>query len=160
MSHELPKASPIALFLQSTCMIAFAVCLYLFCTAFQTSSHYDLALKTLQERKLQLNRAYEQVDKYMKFIDSSPYYQKKIGEPQWEKIDETWNGLTYDTLVQRFSDLYRKDRPFILDYFSAALKSEDGQSTDSDTTSSKDNAGQKSGRLIFHLQGYYLCPCQ
>jgi galactokinase len=160
MSYELPKPSPLALCIQSTCMIAFAVCLYLFAMAFQTNNHYTIALNELQERKQQLNQAYEQVDRYMKFMDSSPYYQKNLGEPQWEKVDETWDDLAYDKLVQRLSSLYRQDRPFILDYFSAAIKTEDNQSQDSKQLKQENMAEQKNRRLIFHLQGYYLCPCQ
>ena len=160
MSYELPKPSPLALFVQSACMIAFAVCLYLFAMAFQTSNHYSIALKELQERKLQLNQACKQVDRYMKFIDSSPYYQNNLGEPQWEKVDETWDDLAYDKLVQRLSSLYRQDRPFILDYFSAAIKTEDGQPQDTDQKPQEEMTVEKNRKLIFHLQGYYLCPCQ
>lgn len=160
MSYELPKPSPLALFIQSACMIAFAVCLYLFAMAFQTSNHYNIALKELQERKQQLNQAYSQVDRYMKFIDSSPYYQKNLGVPQWEKVDETWDDLPYDKLVQRLSGLYRQDRPFILDYFSAAVKTADGEIQDTEQAAQENMMTEKSRRLIFHLQGYYLCPCQ
>ncbi|TKB08224.1 hypothetical protein [Desulforhopalus sp. IMCC35007] len=160
MSYELPKPSPLALCIQCACMIAFAVCLYLFIMAFQTNKHYTVALKDLQERKQQLNHAYEQVDRYMKFIDSSPYYQKNLGEPQWEKVDETWDDLAYDKLVQRLSSLYRQDRPFILDYFSAAIKTEDSQIQNNEQLTQENMVEQKSRRLIFHLQGYYLCPCQ
>lgn len=160
MSYELPKPSAPALLGQSACMVVFAICLYLFGMAFQTSNHYSIALKELHERKLQLNQAYKQVDRYMKFIDSSPYYQKNLGEPQWEKVDETWNDLPYDKLVERLGSLYRQDRPFILDYFSAAVKTEEGQIQDTEQTTQENMTAEKSRRLIFHLQGYYLCPCQ
>lgn len=153
MSYNLPKPSPLSLLLQCLCIIAFAICLYLFGTAYQTNNEYKVALQQLQGRKIQLNQAYEQVDKYMKFIDTNPYYQKNLGEPQWEKVDETWEGLPYDQLVQRFSSLYRDDRPFILDYFSASLEKQREQTEDNKETSNK-------SKLIFHLQGYYLCPCQ
>lgn len=100
----------------------------------------------------------------MKFIDTNPYYQKNLGEPQWEKVDETWVGLPYDQLLSRFSSLYREDRPFILDYFQASLSKDKGESAavsqgvgGDDMKLEKENQKKE---LIFHLQGYYLCPCQ
>lgn len=168
MSYNLPKPSPASLLLQSIAVIAFVCSLYLFVTAFQTNSRYNVALKQLQERKLQLNQAYKQVDTYMKFIDTNPYYQKNLGEPQWEKVDETWVGLPYDQLLRRFSSLYREDRPFILDYFQASLSNDNkesavvsqgavGNDMNQDNEIGKEKENKK---LIFHLQGYYLCPCQ
>lgn len=157
MSYDLPKPRAFSLTLQCLCMIAFGVCLYLFGNAYQASSQYKVALNKLQQRQQQLNQAYDQVDKYMKFIDTNPYYQKNLGEPQWEKVDEAWVGLSYDKLMERFSSLYREDRPFVLNYFSASLvkdisMTEDGESRDEDTAQNR--------KLTFHLQGYYLCPCQ
>lgn len=160
MNYDMPKPSVPALLVQSTAMIALAVCLYLFGTAVQTNKQYNTALKTLEERKLQLNQAYNQVDKYMKFIDTNPYYQKNLGEPQWEKVDETWVGLPYNNLLERFSSLYREDRPFVLDYFSATLTTENNQSIDQTKGNSGDTTELKAKKLVFHLQGYYLCPCQ
>ena len=160
MSYDLPKPSIPALLIQSGVMLGFAICLYLFGTAVQTNNQYSTALKQLEERKIQLNRAYKQVDKYMIFIDTNPYYQKSLGEPQWEKVDETWIGLPYNDLLKRFSSLYRDDRPFILDYFSATLTKDDDQPVDQTSGKSEGNAEQKATKLIFHLQGYYLCPCQ
>lgn len=160
MSYDLPKPSIPALLIQSGVMLGFAICLYLFGTAVQTSNQYSTALKQLEERKIQLNRAYKQVDKYMIFIDTNPYYQKNLGEPQWEKVDETWIGLPYNDLLKRFSSLYRDDRPFILDYFSATLTKDDDQPVDQTKENKEDSTEQEPKKLIFHLQGYYLCPCQ
>lgn len=157
MNFDLPRPTGLSVILQSLAMLAFAVCLYLFGSAYQTNKQYSVALNQLDERKQQLNQAYQQVDKYMKFINTNPYYQKNLGEPQWEKVDETWTGLPYDSLLARFSSLYREDRPFILDYFSASLgkSSSTGESVERTEDPSKQNR-----KLIFHLQGYYLCPCQ
>lgn len=47
MRYNLPKPSLVALLLQCIAMIAFACSLYLFVTAFQTNSRYDVALKQL-----------------------------------------------------------------------------------------------------------------
>ena len=157
MNSDLPKPSVLSLLLQSMGMVAFAACLYLFGTAYQTNSQYKVALMQLDERKAQLNQAYDQVDKYMIFIDTNPYYKKNIGEPQWEKVDETWVGLPYDKLLDRFSSIYREDRPFILDFFSASLEKDQEQSSDRE---SDEKSTSKNRKLIFHLQGYYLCPCQ
>lgn len=157
MNNDLPKPSPLSLLLQCTCIIGFAVCLYLFGTSYQANSQYKIALQQLEERKLQLNQAYEQVDKYMIFIDTNPYYKKNLGEPQWEKVDETWVGLSYDKLLNRFSSLYREDRPFILDFFSASLEKDREQNSDK---GDDEKSTSKNRKLIFHLQGYYLCPCQ
>lgn len=160
MSYDLPKPSIPALLIQSGIMLGFAICLYLFGTAVQTNTLYETALKQLQERKTQLNRAYKQVDKYMIFIDTNPYYQKNLGEPQWEKVDETWIGLPYNDLLTRFASLYREDRPFILDYFSATLTKDKNQSVNQTSEENEDSTEQEPKKLIFHLQGYYLCPCQ
>lgn len=138
-------------------MIGFAICLYLFGNAYQTSNQYRVALNKLQQRQQQLNQAYKQVDTYMKFIDNNPYYQKNLGEPQWEKVDEAWVGLSYEKLMERFSSLYREDRPFILDYFSASLAKD--MSGTGDVAGTAEDANQER-KLTFHLQGYYLCPCQ
>lgn len=160
MSYDLPKPSIPALLIQSGVMLLFALCLYLFGTAVQTNNQYSTALKQLEERKFQFNRVYKQVDKYIKFIDTNPYYQNNLGEPQWEKVDETWIGLPYNNLLKRFSGLYRDDRPFVLDYFSATLTQDDNQPVDPNNRERDNNAEQKARKLIFHLQGYYLCPCQ
>lgn len=160
MSYDLPKPSIPGLLVQSSVMLGFAICLYLFGTAIQTNNLYSTALKQLGERKTQLNRAYKQVDNYMDFIDTNPYYQKNLGEPQWEKVDETWIGLPYNDLLKRFSGLYRDDRPFILDYFSATLTQDDSQAVDQARDKNENSTEQKAKKLIFHLQGYYLCPCQ
>lgn len=158
MRYELPQPSITALLLQSSAMLAFACCLFLFFTAFQTNSRYTVAVQQLKERKLQLNQAYKQVDTYINFIDQNPYYQKNLGEPQWEKIDETWAGLPYDQLLRRFAGLYREDRPFILDYFQASLRTEKNEPADLPRGATGENVIQEK-ELIFHLQGYYLCPC-
>lgn len=160
MNYDFPKPSLPTLLVQSTAMIALAVCLYLFGTAVQTNKQYNTALKKLEERKLQLNQAYKQVDKYMKFIDTNPYYQKNLGEPQWEKVDETWVDLPYNNLLERFSSLYRDDRPFVLDYFSSTLTKESNQPIDQTKGNNSDTTELKAKKLVFHLQGYYLCPCQ
>lgn len=160
MSYYLPRPSIPTLMIQSGIMFGFAVCLYLFGTAIQTNNQYNTALQQLEERRLQLNRVYKQVDKYMKFTDTNPYYQKNLGEPQWEKVDETWIGLPYNDLLRRFATLYRDDRPFVLDYFSTSLTKDDSQSVDQISAKSTDNTEQKATKLMFHLQGYYLCPCQ
>lgn len=160
MNHDIPKPSVSALLVQSAAMIALAVCLYLFGTAVQTNKQYNSALKQLEERKFQLNRAYNQVDKYMRFVDTNPYYQKNLGEPQWEKVNETWVGLPYNNLLKRFSSLYRDDRPFVLDYFSATLTKENNQPIGQTKENNGNTTEQQPRKLIFHLQGYYLCPCQ
>ncbi|MCP3890155.1 MAG: hypothetical protein GY702_14980 [Desulfobulbaceae bacterium] len=164
MNYDLPKPPPGLLLLHSFLISICAVAVYLVMTDFQTSKSYEIALEKLHKRSRQLNHAYERVDQYMKFIDTNPYYRRNLGEPQWEKVDEVWVDLSYDDLLQRFAGLYRQDRPFVIDYFSATHKGavKDNLSNESmtqeNTIESQDS--ENSNKLIFHLQGYFLCPCR
>lgn len=160
MSYNIPKPSISALLIQSAIMLCFALCLYLFGTTVQTNNKYNTALGQLKERQTQLNRAEKLVDKYLNFIETNPYYKKNLGEPQWEKVDEAWVDLPYNSLLTRFASLYRDDRPFVLDYFSATVTQDQDQSAKQSSSKSNNSADQKNKELTFHLQGYYLCPCQ
>lgn len=164
MNYNLPKPAPIWLIIQCALIVLCATGIYFVLVDLQMSRNFETALTELENRSSELNRAYEKVDRYMDFVDNSPYYQHNLGEPQWEKIDEVWIDLSYPQLLKRLNSLYRHDRPFVLDYFSASVgqQNESGQAGKTATTATKqnDDPGSQSKNLTFNLQGYFLCPCQ
>ncbi len=163
MKYDLPRPSASMLIIQCSLVLACAVCLYLFLTAFQTKKNYETAILQLNQQKQSLNQATKQLDRYLKFISEEPFFQRKSEEPQWEKTDEVWVEISYDTLLQRLSKLYRPDRPFVLDFFSASLKGETADNAVSKTDEAATdhlNGEQQSQKLVFNLQGYFLCPCK
>lgn len=137
--------------------------IYLVIGALQTDKNYDEAIEKLDRHDRQLDRAKRRIDRYMQFVDNNPFYEHNPGEPQWEKIDETWGELGYEELLHRLEGLYRQDRPFVLDYFSASLGTTDesSQNQDSAPDSPKQTGDidEEESELVFHLQGYFLCPC-
>lgn len=164
MTYDLPKPSPIWILLHCFLLILCGIALFIVLGDVQKKKSYDEALRQLKNRNSQLSQAYQQVDRYMDFIDTNPYYQDNMGEPQWEKIDETWVELSYDKLLERLAGLYRQDRPFVLDYFGASLGGDDtadpANSSGSNRPQSTSEEEEKSRMLTFHLQGYFLCPCR
>ena len=161
MKYDLPRPSMSVLIIQCALVLAFAVCLYLFLTATQSQKNYASAIIELNQKKQSLNKATNQLDRFLKFVSTDPYYQRNTEEPQWEKIDEIWVDLPYNDLLQRLADLYRADRPFVLDYFSASLKDDKiDTSTGEPATTALVSGEQHNPKLVFNLQGYFLCPCR
>ena len=163
MKYDIPKPSASTLVAQCSLVLACAVCLYLFLTAFQTKSNYETAILLLNQKKQSLTQATKQLDRYLKYVSEEPFFQRISEEPQWEKTDEVWVEISYKTLLQRLSNLYRIDRPFVLDFFSASLKSEtvdNATGKTDDATTDRQNGEQQSKKLVFNLQGYFLCPCK
>lgn len=164
MNYELPKQSLASLIFQCVCVILFAASLYFCISAYNTTKNYDVAIAKLQKKKRNLQRASSKVEEYLQFVQKSPHY-KTLLEPQWEKVDEVWVDLSYQTLLQRLTELYREDRPFVLDYFGARLDSGDSGDPERTSTPQRRNSQtteeeSQSKKLIFNLQGYFLCPCQ
>ncbi len=159
MSYETPQPSVITAIFQSIAIVLFGVCLYLFCDALQTGRRYDTALAQLQTRKSELRRADRQVDEYMDFLAANPFFTTRTGEPQWEKFSETWEDLPFFPLLQRLSQLYQEEHPFVLDYFTLSTEAAgDTGNTAADSANSQQE--QNRGAPEFIIQGYYLCPCQ
>lgn len=160
MKYDLPRPSISRLVIQCSLVLACAVCLYLFLTALQTKKSYASAIMELTQKRQSLDQATEQLDKYLKFVAEDPFYQCNSKEPQWEKIDEMWVDLPYPELLQRLADLYRIDRPFVLDFFSASLKDDKSENSADETTINLSSGPQQNQKLVFNLQGYFLCPCR
>ena len=159
MKYDLPRPSVSVLIIQCSLVLAFAVCLYLFLTAMQTQKNYASAIVELNQKKQSLNQATKQLDRYLTFISTNPFYQRNTEEPKWEKIDEVWVDLPYNDLLQRLIDLYRTDRPFVLDYFSASLQDDKiDTSAGEPATTALISSEQHNQKLVFNLQGYFLCP--
>ncbi len=152
MNYNMPQPSVRTILFQSIAVVLFGGCLYLFCDAVQTGRQYDLALKQLQERKNELKYTNKQVDEYIDFIAANPFFRNKTGEPQWEKFAETWDVLPFPLLLQRFSELYREDQPFVLDYLAVSAES-------SGQTAEGEQGENREGPQLT-IQGYYLCPCR
>ncbi len=160
MKYDLPKPSMAALIIQCSLVLACAVCLYLFVNALQTKKSYAAAITTLSQNQQSLAQAAQQLDKYRQFVSVDPFYQCNTEEPQWEKTEETWVDLPYDQLLQRLSNLYRADRPFVLDFFSAGLKDEQIDNAASVAPAGGQDGAPPNRTLVFNLQGYFLCPCR
>lgn len=161
MKYDLPRPPMSVLIIQCSLVFAFAVCLYLFLTAMQTQKNYASAIIELNQRKQNLDEATKQLDRYLKFVSADPFYQRNTEEPKWEKIDEVWVDLPYNDLLQRLSDLYQADRPFVLDLFSASLQDDKiATSTGEPTATALISGKQHNQKLVFNLQGYFLCPCR
>lgn len=157
MRNQLPTPSAVTLAVQCSVVLLFAFSLYLVLSTFETKKNYGSAITRLTEKKHDLEYATRQVDQYLKFVRNEPFFQRHTAEPQWETIDETWVDLSYNRLQERLTNLYRYDRPFVLDYFSAKLETgETDLPTGTSTTESL--SANSSKKLVFHLQGYFLCP--
>lgn len=163
MRYDLPRPTVATLIIQCALALACAICLYLFLTALQTKKSYATAIITLTEQQQGLTQAAQKLDDYEQFISADPFYQCTATEPQWEKMAETWVDLPYDQLLQRLTNLYRADRPFVVDFFAAA-RPEEQIATGANTTGPAPDFGQdgapQGGKLVFKLQGYFLCPCR
>ncbi len=163
MNYKLPQPSASALLIQCLLMLTFAVCLYLFLSAFQTRQNYDEAILRLEQEKQNLGQAAEQLERYRHFVATEHYYQRSNEVPKWEKIDEQWVELPYDQLLQRLFNLYSSDRPFVLDYFSAEMEGDQAEkpplSAGAGAGAGIERANRQEKALVFHLQGYFLCPC-
>ncbi len=162
MSLSVPKPSLLALVVQSLLIIALGVCLFLFVRVIDERESYRKAAAELGTQRQNLQRAIQTLSSYNRFVEEHPFYQRSTGEIQWEKNDEIWVNLAYEDLLVRLQGIYRDDRPFVLDYFSAhiagvedVLAQGDGQPKPLQQKS--DSTGPK--ELIFNLQGYFLCPC-
>ncbi len=160
MKYDLPKPSIASLIIQCSMVLACAVCLYFFLTAMQTKKSYATAITALNQKQQSLTRAAQQLDKYQQFVAADPFYQCNSKEPQWEKMDETWVDLPYDQLLQRLANLYRPDRPFVLDFFSASLKNDQIDGVAKAAPAGDSDGVQQNQKLVFNLQGYFLCPCR
>ena len=164
MSYDLPKPSLPVIILQSLILIAFAAGLFFVITDIQANRSFEVAIGSLKERNKQLDRASAHLNRYTKYIHGNPLYQKEMGEPTWEKVDETWVDLSYQELIMRLRALNRHDRPFVLDYFSASLQDINSpEVADNEAVAGSADTGAlatSDTMLTFHLQGYFLCPCQ
>lgn len=162
MNYELPKPNLTSLLLQCICVILFAAGLYLCLSAYNTTNNYNAAIIKLQKKKRTLQRASSKVEEYLQFVEKSPHY-KSLAQPQWEKVDEVWVDLSYQALLQRLTELYREERPFVLDYFGAKLEAENSSGSTNNPQRGNTQAteeGPQAKKLVFNLQGYFLCPCQ
>ena len=163
MNYDLPRPSMVALISQCLLILACAICLYLFLNAMQTKKSYAAAIIALNQQQQSLIEAARQLDTYRQFVAADSFYQCTTEEPQWEKMAETWVDLPYDQLLKRLSNLYRVDRPFVVDFFSAGVKDAPidtaAQATPIGNRGGGDSTAQN-GRLVFNLQGYFLCPCK
>lgn len=164
MKYSLPRPSVPALLIQCSIMVLFGLSLFLFISALKSGKNYEEAILQLSHKEQRLSRAGEQLDSYLSYVAVEPYFQRNGEEPQWEKIDEVWEDLSYETLLRRLAALYKPERPFVLDFFSANLKSggaENGPPAPGVSSAGSTITGKKrDNTLVFNLQGYFLCPCR
>lgn len=161
MNFELPRPSLITVIIQCLIMLACALATYLAVSSITSTRGYDNALLTLQKKERRLNHTLQRLNNYDAFIAESPHFTTLSVGPQWEKVDENWLDLTFETLMQRISGLYREDRPFVLESFSASLEKKTGkQKGGTNKRSEEQGTEEESRKLVFELRGYFLCPCQ
>ena len=123
-------------------------------------SNYNSVIAELNQKKQTLDEAKAKLDSYSKFIDANPFFQRSRASLQWEKNDEVWINLSYEELLTRLTDLYRYDRPFVLDFFSASVTASDVDKAGQTENSVEKGQGDHEKQLVFHLQGYFVCPCK
>lgn len=163
MKAQIPQPSIPVLLAECTIVLVFAAGLYFFISALMARNDYTIAIHRLNQKRQTMIQAARTVDSYRKFVHTHPFYQRSSGDLQWEKNDEVWINLEYEELLARLSDLYREDRPFILDSFTAGLVSEIGKAEGEEqgkTGQNKAASDTREKQLTFRLQGYFLCPCK
>jgi hypothetical protein len=146
----LPRPRPRVLALQIVLFLLCGLAVYFALHTFMEWQNYRTAAHELTLANSRAMHLAHQLEAYQQFTCASPWYSQDMKNPRWEKVDETWIELPWQTLINRLSSLYRLDRPFVLKSF-----------TTSNSPQKQENKGaqvQQREQLTFKLQGYFLCP--